>query len=428
MLVEFSVANYRSIADKVTLSMIAAPIKSGSHAASLDTQNVIYIDDKLSLLKTVAIYGANASGKSNVLRALTAMGQYMQLSVVVEEMSLLRNKKPIFPYEPFLLREGGENETSFFEIVFLMEGKQYRYGFEISASCVEKEWLYFVPSTREALLFEREKETFKIGAMFKKAQGLEERVTEKALFLTVARDFNVKIARDIFGWLSRFPTMADETFESGFTIWCLEAPERSEGIVEFIKQSDVGISDIQVLDVSDKQEAAIRKDYDSYVVETVHKVYNQMGQLIGSQKLDMGHHASDGTRKLFAIAGKIVTVLREGHILLLDEIDSKLHPALTRKIIELFHSSKTNPNNAQLIFATHDTNLLDNQLMRRDQIWFTEKNRMGATDLYSLAELKVRNDALYQKDYIEGRYGAIPFPGSFSNLFDDREETDAVTE
>jgi len=411
MLIEFTVGNFRSIAEKVTLSMIAAPIKSGSHAEFLDTQNVIRIDDKLSLLKIVAIYGANASGKSNILKALVAMGEYMHFSIIAEEMG-------VHPYEPFLLREGEKNAVSHFELVFLLEEVQYRYGFEVSASRVEKEWLYFVPKTREALLFERDKDSIKIGSMFKGAKGLEPRVTEKALFFTVASKFNVKIAKSIFDWTEGFPAMSsNENLESLITIQCLENTEDCTDVIEFIKQLDLGISDIEVSTVMRKNKDADEQERKLYVVETVHRIYDQQGQQTGTTKLNMRRHESEGTQKLFAMAGKIVTVLKNGHILALDEIDAKLHPALTRKLVELFHSSETNPKNAQLIFATHDINLLDNKLMRRDQIWFAEKKRNGATDLYSLAELKVRNDAPYEKDYIEGRYGAIPFPGGFEKLF-----------
>ena len=423
MLVEFTLGNFRSIAEKVTLSMIAGQIKSAPYAQRIDEENVIRVDDKLSLLKTAAIYGANASGKSNILSALITMGTFMDSSVRAMERGKL-------PFMPFLLIDGYQEKPSHFEIVFLMEGLQYRYGFEISAARVEREWLYFVPTIREALLFRREGDDIKVMDSFKGGKGLEPRVAPQALFLTVARDFNVQLAKDIFQWTYCFPSMSDSSDASMFMIQCLEEKKLNTKIVDFMTRLDVGISDIQVFPFSKKNDD---EDIDpgrtrpkSYRVETLHTTFDQQGSPISNVKFNMRTQESEGTQKLFSMSGKIVEVLMHGQILAVDEMDARLHPALTRKIVELFHSTESNPRNAQLIFATHDTNLLDHRLFRRDQIWFAEKNRVGATDLYSLAELKVRNDASYERDYIDGRYGAIPFPGSFDRVFSQTEAIDVT--
>jgi len=423
MLVEFTLGNFRSIAEKVTLSMIAGQIKSAPYAQRIDEENVIRVDDKLSLLKTAAIYGANASGKSNILSALITMGTFMDSSVRAMERGKL-------PFMPFLLIDGYQEKPSHFEIVFLMEGLQYRYGFEISAARVEREWLYFVPTIREALLFRREGDDIKVMDSFKGGKGLEPRVAPQALFLTVARDFNVQLAKDIFQWTYCFPSMSDSSDASMFMIQCLEEKKLNTEIVDFMTRLDVGISDIQVFPVSKKNDD---EDIDpgrirpkSYRVETLHTTFDRKGSPLANVKFNMRTQESEGTQKLFSMSGKIVEVLMHGQILAVDEMDARLHPALTRKIVELFHSTESNPRNAQLIFATHDTNLLDHRLFRRDQIWFAEKNRVGATDLYSLAELKVRNDASYERDYIDGRYGAIPFPGSFDRVFSQTEAIDVT--
>jgi len=423
MLVEFTLGNFRSIAEKVTLSMIAGQIKSAPYAQRIDEENVIRVDEKLSLLKTAAIYGANASGKSNILSALIIMGTFMDSSVRAMERGKL-------PFMPFLLIDGYQEKPSHFEIVFLMEGLQYRYGFEISAARVEREWLYFVPTIREALLFRREGDDIKVMDSFKGGKGLEPRVAPQALFLTVARDFNVQLAKDIFQWTYCFPSMSDSSDASIFTIQCLEEKKLNTEIVDFMTRLDVGISDIQVFPFSKKNDD---EDIDpgrtrpkSYRVETLHTTFDQQGSPLSNVKFNMRTQESEGTQKLFSMSGKIVEVLMHGQILAVDKMDARLHPALTRKIVELFHSTESNPRNAQLIFATHDTNLLDHRLFRRDQIWFAEKNRVGATDLYSLAELKVRNDASYERDYIDGRYGAIPFPGSFDRVFSQTEAIDVT--
>ena len=431
ILIEFTVGNFRSIAEKATLSMIAGPIKAAPYAQHLDEDNVIRIDDKLSLLKTAAIYGANASGKSNVLRAFRTMGTFMDFSVRAMDTGQI-------PFMPFLLVSGYQKESSYFEVIFLMDGLQYRYGFEISEVRVEREWLYFVPKTREALLFEREGDAIKIGDNFKGGKGLESRVASQALFLTVSRDFNVQIAKNILQWKKGFPSMSGlSDAQSMFTIQCLERKTSYDEIIDFITRLDVGISGIEVTELpaselsdrsSDENAEDDKPRKESYKVETIHTAYDREGNATSDVRFNMRSHESEGTRKLFAMSGMIIEVLKRGGILAIDEMDARLHPSLTRKIVELFHSKATNPKSAQLIFATHDTNLLDNRLFRRDQIWFTEKNRMGATDLYSLAELKVRNDALYEKDYIEGRYGAIPFPGGFERIFSSPETANAIAE
>lgn len=154
-------------------------------------------------------------------------------------------------------------------------------------------------------------------------------------------------------------------------------------------------------------------------IRTVHKKYDSDGHNFSTEMFDLDDNESDGTKKLFSLAGPLMDALKYGKTLVIDELDARLHRLITCEIIRLFNSNETNPRNAQLIFTTHDTSLLANTLFRRDQIWFTEKNESGATDLYSLAEFKVRNDASYEKDYIQGRYGAVPFVGDIHRLVGD---------
>lgn len=160
---------------------------------------------------------------------------------------------------------------------------------------------------------------------------------------------------------------------------------------------------------------------ESIGVRTSHEQYDAEGQLIGQKLFNFDTQESEGTKKIFALAGPIIAALRSGHVFVIDELDARLHPLMTCELVRLFNSKETNPQHAQLIFTTHDTNLLGNDLFRRDQIWFTEKDYQGATSLYSLAEFKVdnakvRNDASYERDYIKGRYGAIPLLGNFRSV------------
>ena len=194
-------------------------------------------------------------------------------------------------------------------------------------------------------------------------------------------------------------------------------------ISSLIKALDTGISGITVerntlgIDslpsaMPEELKKLITRGSDSFTqvsVKTTHKKYGNDGSFVGEEEFDMDENESDGTQKLFALAGPLLHALNEGEVLLIDELDSRLHPLVTLAIIRLFSEVESNSKNAQLIFVTHDTNLLDKSLFRRDQIWFTEKNRYGATSLYSLAEFKIRNDASFGSDYIKGKYGAIPF-------------------
>jgi uncharacterized protein len=196
-------------------------------------------------------------------------------------------------------------------------------------------------------------------------------------------------------------------------------------IISFLKIADLGIEDI--LYKKNPSEIIGKTGYaggnyfvpETETISSVRKIFNLNGEEIMTCKWDIEENESDGTQKFFNYSGVVTTTLLMGKTLVLDEFDARLHPMLTKKIVEMFNSPTINKNGAQLVFVTHDTNLLDNSLLRRDQIYFTEKNKMQETVLYSLADFKgIRNDASYEKDYINGKYGAIPFLGDFEKLFE----------
>ncbi|MDS3860371.1 AAA family ATPase [Thermosynechococcaceae cyanobacterium BACA0444] len=178
-----------------------------------------------------------------------------------------------------------------------------------------------------------------------------------------------------------------------------------EEIIQLIRKLDLGVWGFAI-------------NHDKNIVKTIHRKFNETGQVTSFVHFNIEQEESEGTQKIFALAGLLVNALKNGKVLIIDEFDARIHPLISRAIVELFNSNETNPRNTQLIFMTHDTNLLSNKLFRRDQIWFTEKNRYGSTDLYSLAEYKVRNDASFESDYIKGKYGAIPYIGNLESLID----------
>jgi AAA15 family ATPase/GTPase len=437
MLIEFSVGNFRSFKERATLSMVAA--NTNARDPIVNKNNTIIVNDKLTLLTSTAIYGANASGKSNVVQALAFMRKFV-LSSAKESQTGER-----IAVEPFRLSTETENEPSFFEIVFLINDIQYRYGFEVNLNQVISEWLFSVPSTKEATLFVREENTIKPSSKFlKEGKGLEEKTRSNALFLSVVAQFNGEISQSILKWFRRMGIVSglDDMSYRAFTIQQVVEGKYKNEIIQLIKKLDIDINEIEGLKV-DKTQVTLpanmpeelralllknMQDEDWLTVQTKHPKLNAQGQLVGLVSFDMDQNESHGTQKAFYLAGPIIDVLTNGKVLIVDEMEARLHPLITRELIRLFNSIELNPKRAQLIFTTHDTNLLSNKIFRRDQIWFVEKDSFSASHLYSLAELKihdskVRNDASFEDDYLQGRYGAIPFLGGIKTIVLKREKS-----
>lgn len=403
MLIEVSVGNFKSFKEVVTFSMVAARITSKDK--TLDENNVHCVDDDLCLLKSAAIYGANASGKSNFANAVLFMRDF-----VFNSSKSTQEAEPI-DVERFKLNAETEGQPSFFEIVFLMEGTKYRYGFEVNAERVLREWLFNTPSTKEARLFVRDENGIETTPRFREGRDLADKTRNNALFLSVAAQFNGTISKGIINWFRRLSVISglqDKSYRS-YTEKTFADERHRESILGFMKRLDLGIADIQVQETSKLPQQVV----------TVHRKYNGEGRPASVEVFDIDSHESEGTKKLFALAGPLMETLKSGRILVVDELDARLHPLVTLAIVNLFHSAEANRHGAQLIFITHDTNLLSNKIFRRDQIWFAEKDRQGATHMHSLVEYKVRNDASFESDYIQGKYGAIPFIGDLRQLAGD---------
>ncbi len=441
MLVEFSVQNYRSFKERVTLSMVAAKLRSSDK--QLDTDNVIEVNNKLALLRSGLIYGANASGKSNLVQALHFMRDFVANSAREGQAT------DMIPVKPFSLNTSTIDQPSAFEVVFLLDGVQYRYGFAATSQKVTEEWLYFVPTRVEVELFTRDTDGIYVKDRFRECRGLEEMTRDNALFLSVSAQFNKPVAKRLLQWFTMncraLNTIGDEGYLP-FTISCIAKGRYKKQIVELVRRLDLGIRDISVIEepIKEKKDAkssnlgkervspgadiSISSNMDTQLeFVTYHAQRDNEGNIVREIPF-FGHlMESEGTRKVIALLVPILDVLTNGWTLFIDEIDTRMHPLITSEIIRLFNSPETNPKNAQLICVTHDTNLLDRRRFRRDQIYFMEKDGNEATRLYSLAEFKlpsikgkgrsIRNDASYEKDYIQGRYGAIPYLGDLGRLF-----------
>lgn len=435
MLIEFSVANYRSFRDEVTFSMVASPLKTKDGQA--DNRNCFTAPGAINLLSSAAIYGANASGKSNFVAAFDFMKRFVRASHYNTE------RTGGIEVEPFRLDTETESEPSSFEVVFVADGDHYRYGFEATSERVVTEWLHIVPTDpkpglaenadHEIKLFERDGDEIRLDQRFEEeAGGLEARTRPNALFLTVVAQFNGEIAQKVLGWF-RSIGIATSLGHLDFgmrmlTERMLSDRDTANEIVNLIKKMDLGIEAIRpekdapapdpLPDNAPKELRDAKESYQNHLIReeqvalrTVHRKTGDGGQPVEPALFNLNEHESEGTRKLFAMSGPLVDTLKSGDMLIIDELDVRLHPLLTKEIVGLFGDPERNPNCAQLVFTTLDMNLLDHRFLRRDQIWFTEKDRQGASNLYSLVEFKIDDNAPLKKDYIQGRYGAVPYLG-----------------
>lgn len=397
MLVNFTFKNFRSFKNEMTLSMEAAPIQELSDAV------VKSCDEEL--LPVAVMYGANSSGKSNVLKALKAMRDVLLNSVRL-------NPKDRLDAEPFSLDLTSGGEPTSFEIQFTLNGSRFRYGFDYTAEAIIAEWLYEKrPGEREFELFLRSGNDFKISkTRFAEGLGKQSATPDNRLFVSLVAQLNGKVSQAILDWFSYIDYMSgmDGKGYAGKTLEMLFLKQNGASeITRFFEETNLGFMELDV-----EPENGDEKKMKS---ETVHRLYDADGNDVGVRRFPTEKMESEGTKKIIEIAGPIFETILNGKILIVDELDAKLHPFLTRKIIGLFMDREINNKGAQLIFATHDTNLLNIQYLRRDQIWFTEKDKSASTELYSLVEFrddagnKVRNDRNIEKDYINGRFGAIPF-------------------
>lgn len=401
MIIQFSTGNYLSFKELSTLSLASTSLREPMIP---DGDAMAEMGDGIPpILHSAAIYGANASGKSNFIKAFSTFKW-----LVVNSMKQLQAGETL-DVESFMLNASTAHEPSVFEIVFCNLSHIFRYGFEIDAKKVHKEWLYRKNNkkrAKEVELLYREGANFSVHPTCPIAKNLvaNKMVRDNALLVSVAAQFNDETAVSIVNWLSDTSVITNHDDEA---MWKkaaakLEDAATRKRIVEFSKYADLGIEDIY-------------KANDE--VLSSHVQYDDNGKETQTVSFPFANNESEGTIKYFQLAYPIIDALDNGKRLAIDEIDSKMHPKLTGKIIELFNSRKTNPNQAQLIFTIHDTNILSAKMLRRDQVWFTQKDNYGATQLYSLAEYKVRSNASFEKEYMEGKYGGTPVIGDFTRLF-----------
>lgn len=420
MLVNFTVENYRSFKEERTFSMEACSIKE--HKESVISKG------KYNLLPLAILYGANSSGKSNLIQAIATMWRIIMGSVRLNEGDTL-------PYDPFALDENSDSLPTSFEMQFIIDEALYRYGFEYNETEIISEWLYEKRfGEREYELFVRSRDRIEVSSKrFPEGKEKENLTNSNRLFLSLVAQLKGEKSKSIIAWFRKCNVLSGidgEGYKNFIIKMFLEHLDGADEAQEFFNTLQLGFSRFSVersdipKEALDKAPESIKAELEQALAEgkvvesiTTHKIYDESGLVIGKRDFYKDQMESEGTKKVIEISGPIFTVLREGETLIIDELDAKLHPLLTRNIVLLFMDPEKNKNGAQLIFATHDTNLLDLEIIRRDQIWFAEKDKVESTDIYSLVEFKdedgkkVRNDRDIKRDYIRGRYGAIPFIG-----------------
>lgn len=416
MLIEFRVENHRSLRDEQVLTM-----EQGRIGDEADSRPRHVDGHSESLLPVAALYGANASGKTNVLNALAFMRDAVLFSFGSwsPDQGVPRNQ---FAWGP------KKKGSSFFEVTVLVDSIRHQYGFVLSDESILEEWLFAWPNGKKQVWFERDGGTYTFGGNLRGDNRVIEGVTRaNALFLSTAVQFGHSQLQAIYSWFRAMrPINVGESFSMVHTELAIarmfgqtgqsalfpdeDAPDEqlSETFLSLLRRADLGIVDLRV-EKSEPIEKSRRLPRIRFYLK--HQNDDDESWLPLDQE-------SKGTRTLFRFAFPILEAIRQGGILLFDELEASLHPSLAQQIVRQFNDPKTNPHNAQLVFTTHDTNLLGTTfgepVLRRDQVWLTEKDDQGATIVYPLTDYKPRKAENLERGYIQGRYGAIPFLGNFT--------------
>ena len=415
MLIEFSVSNWRSVKESQTLSLVLA--KGGELADSNGFTPTTSVTT--TLLRSAAIYGPNASGKSNFLRGMSTMKK-----MVMDSAKGQRGDSN--PVVPFMLDSATEKSPSEFEAIFIAEGVRYQYGFSATAEHICEEWLFAYPNGRAqkwlGRVWNAEKEIYdweKCKPLTGQKQLWQDSTRQNAPFLSTAVQLNSKQLQPVYDWFKKTLRMTSVSgWSPSFTASQCKDSDQKEKVLAFLKAADFDIQNVNVEsekmsakhlpdDMPDELKTSLlteMKDSEVFDIKTVHQASE--GRMVSFDFED----ESDGTKKFFAFAGPWLDTLKNGYVLVIDELHDNLHPKLVQFLVQLFHSSETNPKNAQLIFTTHETSILNQEVFRRDQIWFCEKDSTQATRIFPLTDFSPRKGREnLEANYLAGRYGALPY-------------------
>jgi hypothetical protein len=422
MLLEFLVENFRSFKNEVVLSMVA------SYDKTSESDNVVKLCNGTRVLKSAAIYGYNATGKSNLIKALNVF-----LSYILTSQDNNENEEQKRNILPFLFNTETIDKPSTFQIVFVHEAIQYRYGISMDQKRIHSEWLYASYSSRESKLFSRNKDEIEIGRKFPEGKKLAKNTRKDVPFLSVASYLNGETSSKIFNWIKNVQIDPSRNIHPTSKLLLDESKNGPEQLAvrRMIELVDLKISTIEVkeenvpyaiLDFIINNKNNTKRVIENDLIEghednpsipktrMGHRVFDKDSvKPTSTCYLDLTEE-SQGTKRIYSLIGPILLSLKNGTLMVIDEIERSLHPELMKQIIAMYQSKKTNPNHAQLIFTTHDTTILRDKELRRDQIWFLDKDHQGSSILFSLFDFSehVRKDASWEKDYLDGRYTMSP--------------------
>lgn len=420
MLIEFRVKNFRSLRDEQVLSLVASKDKALQNTHTLNTS----VNAVPSLLRCAVVYGANASGKSNLIKAL----QYMR-DVVVESATAIQPGQP-YGVQAFRLDPKSAAQPSEFEVTFLLDGVRYQYGFSMNTKRILSEHLLVYKAFKPQRWFERYldadtgKDVYEFSSSLKGPKTVWEGATRpNALFLSMAVQLNSELLRPVFDWFTNQLVIVNELsrLNPQVSIQKLQQAENRRAICNFLSAADISIADIDVVTRKVPGQAlhfdlaAGKTEVRTEEVEEHQLRFHHVTEK-GDAVFEIGDESS-GTRNLLFLSGPVLDILTKDITLVIDELDTSLHTLLVRELVNLFHTPEVNTGGAQLIFSTHDTSLLDApDLLRRDQIWLVEKDRDQASQLVALVEFSPRKNEALERGYLMGRYGGVPFINSAFGL------------
>ena len=412
MLVEFRTQNFRSLRDEQVLSLVASPDKSLLDTHALDTG----LKAAPHVLKSAVVYGANASGKSNLIKAL----QYMRDVVLMS--ATLQPGQAFARLQPFRLDAVSASQPTAFEVTFILDGVRYQYGFAMNAQRIVSEQLLVYKAFKPQRWFERHfdaesgKDVYEFGPGLKGAKTLWEGATRpNALFLSMAVQLNSEALRPVYDWFAHRLVILNEhaPLSPQFSLEMLKLEAQRKAIGEFLRAADISIADVEVATKqatvhSIRFDLATGKREEETGEQTVDEVRFHYLTEHGQAVFDLADESS-GIRNLLFLAGPVLDILSNGQTLVVDELDTSLHTLLVQALVRLFHRPEANTGGAQLVFTTHDTSLLDAYgLFRRDQVWFVEKRPDQSSSLYPLLDFSPRKNEALERGYLQGRYGALP--------------------
>ena len=404
MLIEFSVANFRSFNKIQTVSFRATGLVSEDK--SVDELNIVDIAD-IRMLKTIGVYGPNASGKSNIVKAIRLYREMIAFSMISEDLTQL-------VVDPFKLSTEESSDAGFFQSVIILDEKKYRYGFTLSKDGnISGEWLFGPAEKNETYYFKRKDQKIDINPE-RFAEGVDnplEKLRPNALFLSFCSSFNGPVSGSIRRFFhhdvfieGNIGSKGKENVSYRIPYWRtnqLIENGNKHIVLDWMHEIGLHYEDVQL------ERSQLKETLTNDVIFAKNK-YDQKGKSDGIAFMRLNEE-SDGTKKFYSFIGELQEKFDKGGLYICDEIDSNFHPTLLQHLIRIFNNHLINKANAQLLFTSHDTNLMDPAIMRRDQFYFTEKSQQDETILYALSDLKgIRNNADFARQYLAGFYGAIP--------------------